>query len=125
MERIPFNLEKAKKGEKVVAWNGAPVRILCFDRNAYHPIVALVTNPTTNAEEVYCFQLSGVANDSSTRLYMQEERPVGYIPAQTQKICRTCKYRLRNALNTPVCTYTKPPLRVTLFDTCKKWEMTQ
>ncbi|SUE33641.1 hypothetical protein [Rikenella microfusus] len=40
----PFDLEAAKAGAKVVARDGSPVRIICFDAAGVSPIVGLVSN---------------------------------------------------------------------------------
>lgn len=37
-----FDLEKAKAGHPVCTRDGHEVRILCFDREGHHPIIALV-----------------------------------------------------------------------------------
>lgn len=42
-ELIPFDIEKAKQGAKVMTRDGHDVRILCFDRNSdEYPIVVLI-----------------------------------------------------------------------------------
>jgi hypothetical protein len=44
MKLLPFDIEKAKAGAKVVTRDGRSVRILCFDlKRRYQPIVAAVT----------------------------------------------------------------------------------
>ena len=43
IRRVPFDIEKAKAGAKVVTGYGYPVRVCLFDlKNKYTPIVAAV-----------------------------------------------------------------------------------
>lgn len=49
MKTIPFDLEAAKKGAKLVTRKGRTARIICFDKNSnIFPIVALVKDNEGN-----------------------------------------------------------------------------
>lgn len=41
-EPTPFDIERAKRGDKVVTRDGSDVRIVCFDALGEYPVVALV-----------------------------------------------------------------------------------
>ena len=57
---IPFHLEMAKLGEKVITRNGRSVRIICFDReSSVYPIIALFLDNDSTEEECECFTLDG------------------------------------------------------------------
>lgn len=52
VRRIPFDIEKAKQGAKVITRNGNSARILCYDRKSEtDPIVALVLQPNEDEDE--------------------------------------------------------------------------
>jgi hypothetical protein len=38
----PFDIELAKKGEKVITREGKPVRIICFDKKGGAPLIGLI-----------------------------------------------------------------------------------
>jgi hypothetical protein len=44
MKLLPFDLEKAKNGAKVVTRGGRPARIICTDKKGTRPLVALVVD---------------------------------------------------------------------------------
>ena len=57
---VPFDIEKAKQGAKIVTRDGSDVRILCFDRNSDHyPIVALVHHPNGGEDEIISYTKHG------------------------------------------------------------------
>lgn len=56
-----FDLEKAKAGHPICTRDGREVRILCFDRQSYSPIVALVKS--NEVEDVVSFNEKGRRND--------------------------------------------------------------
>ena len=41
-EPTPFDVERAKRGDKVITRDGNDVRILCFDALGEYPVIALV-----------------------------------------------------------------------------------
>lgn len=49
---LPFDLEAAKSGAKVVTRDGRPARIVCFDAKDRYPIIALVDNK--DGTEICC-----------------------------------------------------------------------
>ncbi len=53
----PFNIEAAKRGEKLITRDGRSVRILAFDAKNTFPIVALVKNGSS--EEAYHYAPDG------------------------------------------------------------------
>lgn len=57
--KIPFDLERAKAGDPVETRGGNKVRILCFDRKGNYPIVALIDDDDSEAEEIESFTLEG------------------------------------------------------------------
>lgn len=62
MKTSKFDIERAKKGDKVITRDGRKVRIVCFDRKNYmfnFPIIALVLNDKMNAEEVFFYTKEG------------------------------------------------------------------
>lgn len=67
----PFNLERAKVGDKVVNQDGRPARIICFDKmNSYYPIMALVKFEDESGDyEVDCsYDLDGLNNGTSLHM---------------------------------------------------------
>lgn len=63
MKKKEFDLELAKAGFPVKTRNGEKVRILCFDRIASTPIVALVKIRDT-LEKVYQYYNNGRCYDN-------------------------------------------------------------
>ena len=53
-----FNLELAKAGAKVQTRDGRPARIICYDRKAKQPIIALVLEED-NIEHPYTYYNDG------------------------------------------------------------------
>lgn len=54
MRKTEFDIEKAKKGAKLVTRNGEPVRIICLDRHrSCYPIVALIGGKEEERIEIY------------------------------------------------------------------------
>lgn len=57
---VPFDIEKAKNGAKVVTRNGLSVRIPAYDvKNETYPILGLVKLPQSGREIVYSFTENG------------------------------------------------------------------
>ncbi len=57
---IPFDIEKAKQGAKVVTRDGRNVRILCFDRNSdEYPIVVLIQKKDGEDDEIETYAKNG------------------------------------------------------------------
>ena len=75
---VPFDIEKAKQGAKIVTRNRYNVRILCFDRNSDHyPIVALVQNTDSGEEEIISYTKHGYffekVDETGDDLFIEEE----------------------------------------------------
>lgn len=80
-EPIPFDLEAAKSGAKVITRDGRPVRILCFDRvnptsSNSLPIVALVSYGD-HEELIACYE--------SGRLYQHRDHNLDLFMAPKPK----------------------------------------
>ena len=78
---IPFDIEKAKQGAKVVTRDGHNVRILCFDRNSdEYPIIVLIQRKDDEDEDaVETYTKNGkynIADDESDDDLMIEEECV-------------------------------------------------
>lgn len=78
VRRIPFDIEKAKQGAKVITRDGDDVRILCFDRKSEtDPIIALVMGPDDVEEEIVTYTKDGTYyngdDESFYDLRIQEE----------------------------------------------------
>jgi hypothetical protein len=54
MKLLPFDIEKAKAGAKVVSKWKSPARVICFDRKAQFPIIALATCAGGSESVLYC-----------------------------------------------------------------------
>ena len=74
---IKFDLDRAKRGDRVLTRDGKPARIICFDcNNQGHPVVALITfeaeygesrydkHGAINYEMPYTFDVDGHINSS-------------------------------------------------------------
>ena len=75
---VPFDIEKAKQGAKIVTRNRYNVRILCFDRNSdNYPIVALVQNTDSGEEEIIGYTKQGYyfgsVDETGDDLFIEEE----------------------------------------------------
>ena len=65
---VPFDIEKAKQGAKVVTTLGQEVRILCYDRNSrLYPIVALIANKEDDEDSIENYTKEG-------RAYIHQDR---------------------------------------------------
>ena len=61
---VPFDLEKAKQGAKLVTRDGSDARIICYDCKAEaYPIAALVFSPDDNEEEIVSYTKNGTYYD--------------------------------------------------------------
>lgn len=58
---IPFDIEKAKAGAKLVTRDGRNIRILCYDKKTDNrrPVVALVDDEDEDKERVTFYRLDG------------------------------------------------------------------
>ena len=76
----PFNLELAKAGHPVCTRDGHKARIVCFDKEGFLPIVALV-NRVCVVEEVFLYDSNGKASPSneSIDIMMASEKREGWI----------------------------------------------
>lgn len=74
-KRVPFDIEKAKQGAKVVTKDGNPVRIVSYDRKSLSgdfPICALID--VGEYEMDLFFRKDGTTRDVETyNLYIEEE----------------------------------------------------
>ena len=74
-KRVPFDIEKAKQGAKVVTKDGNPVRIVSYDRKSLSgdfPICALID--VGEYEMDLFFRKDGTTRDIETyNLYIEEE----------------------------------------------------
>lgn len=76
----PFDLEAAKRGEKVITRSGKQARIICFDANLdteeAYKLVALVQHLATKTEILRTFTVKGELNsnkESDYDLFMEPE----------------------------------------------------
>ena len=77
----PFDLEAAKAGKPVCTRDGRPARIICFDKKAGRPIVALVEGGD-GTEILECYHNDGECSHyetSNNDLMMLSEKKVGWI----------------------------------------------
>lgn len=77
IRRIPFDIEKAKQGAKVITRDGRDTRILCFDcKSKTDPIVAAAMGPDDVEEEIISYTKDGKyyldGDDSCYDLFIQE-----------------------------------------------------
>lgn len=81
VRRVPFDIEKAKQGAKIVTRDGGSARIICYDRKSEDcPIVAALTYEgelKKDDEEIITFTNDGRyfddGDESSYDLFIQEE----------------------------------------------------
>lgn len=74
--RIPFDIEKAQAGAKVVTRDGRTVRIVAYDMDCRFPICAIIRSQEgTEYPEVYlkngCYDEDGIENNCD--LFVEEE----------------------------------------------------
>lgn len=74
--RIPFDIEKAQAGAKVVTRDGRTVRIVAYDMENIYPICAIIRSQEgTEYPEVYlkngCYDEDGIENNCD--LFIEEE----------------------------------------------------
>ena len=77
----PFDIHKAKAGKPVCTRDGRKARIICFDAEGEHPIIALVTDgvqesPYNYSKEGY-YHTEGV--ETMVDLMMASEKKTGWI----------------------------------------------
>lgn len=81
VRRIPFDIEKAEQGAKIVTREGGRARILCYDRiSDTYPIVAVVLGSIPmddDEEEIVSFTKNGKyyddGDESGYDLFIEEE----------------------------------------------------
>ena len=78
IKRIPFDLEKAKAGAKIVTRNGLSVRICAYDAVSDYPIIALIELPESKKEVVFSFTKEGTSfkikdQESKFDLFIEKE----------------------------------------------------
>lgn len=90
---IPFNLERAKGGDKVATREGAKARIICFDaKDPIYPIIALITD-SDDDEQVEFFTLNGE--------FLEEDEESGYDLFMAPKVT-TYWANVYEGLNDPI-----------------------
>lgn len=75
---VPFDIEKAKQGAKVVTRDGHDVRILCYDRHSdIYPIVAVVQIEDSREDEIISYTNDGKYfnddDETGDDLFIKEE----------------------------------------------------
>ena len=75
---IPFDIEKAKAGAKIVTRNGLSVRICAYDAVSDYPIIALIELPESKKEVVFSFTKEGTSfkakdQESKFDLFIEKE----------------------------------------------------
>lgn len=80
-KRIPFDLERAKKGDKVINSNGHSVRIICFDRCVGDQSLSLVALHNEHGCEVarYHFKNGCETCEDEFDLFMAPVEKTGWI----------------------------------------------
>ena len=70
MNLKPFDLEAARSGKPVRTRDGRKARIICFDAKGTHPIIALVSDPDIEGEEIpFCYTNDGFYNNPNFESY--------------------------------------------------------
>ncbi len=64
---LPFDLEAAKAGAKVVTRDGRPVRIVCWDMKGKWPLVVIAPN-YDETEGLFAIGIDGCFNNRETNL---------------------------------------------------------
>lgn len=77
-KKIPFNIEKAKAGAKIVTRSGLSVRICAYDVVNNYPIIGLVKSSTSGKEFAMSFTKEGKSldienHDSPFDLFIEEK----------------------------------------------------
>ena len=80
----PFDLQQAKDGKPVCTRDGRKARIICFDAKGTHPIIALVSDPDIEGEEIpFCYTNDGFYNnpncESTHDLMILPEKHEGWV----------------------------------------------
>ena len=80
----PFDLEAARSGKPVCTRDGRNTRIICFDVKGTHPIIALVSDPDIEGDEIpFCYTNYGFYNntncESNHDLMMLPEKKEGWL----------------------------------------------
>ena len=80
----PFDIQKAREGKPVCTRDGRKARIICFDAKGTHPIIALVSDPDIEGEEIpFCYTNDGFYNnpnyESNHDLMILPEKKEGWI----------------------------------------------
>ena len=75
---VPFDIEKAKQGAKIVTRDGHDVRILCYDRHSdIYPIVAIVQSKDSREDEIISYTTDGKYfnddDETGDDLFIKEE----------------------------------------------------
>ena len=90
----PFDIQKAREGKPVCTRDGRKARIICFDAKGTHPIIALVSDPDIEGEEIpFCYTNDGFYNNPNCESYhdlmMLPEKRSGWVNVYKERIYRT------------------------------------
>ena len=88
----PFSLEAAKSGKPVCTRDGRKARIICFDAKGTHPIIALVSDPDIEGDEIpFCYTNYGFYNnpncESKHDLMILPEKKEGWVNVAKEPLC--------------------------------------
>ena len=90
----PFDIQKAREGKPVCTRDGRKARIICFDAKGTHPIIALVSDPDIESEEIpFCYTNDGFYNnpncESKNDLMMLPEKKEGWVNVYKERVYDT------------------------------------
>lgn len=109
--KIPFDIEKAKNGAKVVTREGKPVRIISYDRKADSrfgfPVIALISDGESESLKSYLINgrrlSSGTSSPNDLFLDVESEyKPFDFSNVPIGRIVVSKRFELRGIL---VATY--------------------
>lgn len=87
----PFDIQKAREGKPVCTRDGRKARIICFDRNDLHPIVALI-ECEDGKEIIGAYSKEGqtdIYEIKGTELMMLPEKKEGWVNVYKERIYST------------------------------------
>ena len=102
----PFDIQKAREGKPVCTRGGRKARIICFDREAEQPIVALIENNGVESIDTFflnghtCFTSKEVAGD----LMMLPEKKEGWVNVYKGGLLDTKSYPTKKEAFDKACT---------------------